>query len=110
MSNRFTGNVFLPVCRIGIKLVAGSGGNVIAMNDFHGMWCESDSYNLWNDADGNGNYWSRYNTGVDQDGDGIADSPYAIFGEAQEFDVYPAMSQHFLDAEVEWDRCGFKEP
>ena len=59
MSNRFTENVFLPACRLAIKLAEQSGGNVIAMNDFLGMWCVSDSYNLWKDIDGNGNeaYW-----------------------------------------------------
>ena len=109
MSNRFTDNVFLAAARIGARLEADSGGNLIARNDFHGMWSHSDSYNRWTDNDGRGNYWSRY-TGTDQDGDGTGDSPYKIFGKSWETDSNPAMDPYHPEAEIEWDYCAFEEP
>ena len=110
MSNRFTENVFLPACRLAIKLAEQSGGNVIAMNDFLGMWCVSDSYNLWKDIDGNGNYWSRYRKGIDVNGDGRDDTPHQLFSSTGEIDDSPALSPYFPNEEVEWDLCGFEEP
>lgn len=104
MSNEFIGNVFVPPCRIGIRLEAGSGGNLIAQNDFHGIWCHCNSYNLWTDTDGNGNYWSRYR-GSDRDGDGIGDTSFEIFGDAWQVDNRPAMAPFHPEADAEWDRC-----
>lgn len=41
-------------------------------------------------ADGEGNYWSDY-TGVDENRDGVGDTPYNISGTAQSEDIYPLM-------------------
>jgi len=103
--SKFVGNVFLPECRTGIRFVALSGGNLIACNDFHGPVCASESYNRWNDTDGNGNYWSRYH-GPDRDGDGVGDTSFIVLGGARELDRHPAMSPLHPGAATEWDRCG----
>ena len=106
--NQFVGNVFLSGCRTGIQLDAEGGGNLIALNDFHGMFCVSGSYNRWSDTEGYGNYWSRYR-GTDQDGDGIGDTSYRVLGQAHEYDRAPAMAPHHPNAETEWYLCGLKE-
>jgi len=52
-----------------------SNHNIIHHNNFINntaeVWC-LDSNNIWNDARGQGNYWSNYN-GTDLDGDGVGD-------------------------------------
>ncbi len=106
--NKFVGNVFLSGCRSGIRLDGKGGGNQITLNDFYGMFCVSDSYNRWSDAEGNGNYWSRYG-GTDQDGDGVGDTPYRVLGKGIEYDRAPAMVPHHPNAETDWNLCGMKE-
>ena len=100
--NRLVGNVFRPECRTAIRLEALSGGNQIARNDFVGPVCWSQSYNRWNDMDGSGNYWSRYD-GLDEDGDGVGDTRFVVLGGAREFDRSPAMFP--LHPDAGWDRC-----
>jgi hypothetical protein len=102
--NRFIRNAFLSECRTAIRLEALCGGNLIVLNDFHGPVCASESYNRWNDADGNGNYWSRY-VGGDQDGDGVGDTPFTVLGGARESDRRPTMAPHHPEAETEWTLC-----
>jgi len=45
--------------------------------------------NIWDDNTSEGNYWSDY-TGVDENGDGIGDTPYNISGDSNK-DRYPLM-------------------
>jgi len=54
-----------------------------------------DSYdNIWDDDyPSGGNYWSDY-TGVDDDGDGIGDTPYVI--DSDNTDRYPFMSSYII--------------
>jgi len=106
--NRFVGNVFLSGCRTAIRLDVQCGGNLLARNDFHGTWCVSDSYNRWTDAEGNGNFWSRYR-GEDRDEDGVGDSYYRILGEAREFDQHPAMTPFHPEAWRELNPCAMDE-
>ncbi len=106
--NEIIGNVFLPERATAIRLEAQCGGNLIARNDFHTKWCYSDSYNRWNDLEGNGNYWSRYR-GMDRDGDGIGDMHVTTLGGAREVDQHPAMAPYHPEAETEWYLCGPKK-
>ena len=51
-----------------------------------------DEGSTWYNSDlKHGNYWDDYN-GVDEDGDGIGDTPYDISGECQ--DIYPLMERY----------------
>jgi hypothetical protein len=103
-NHRFLDNVFLPGCRAAIRMDAQCGGNMIARNDFHQGACYSASYNRWDDASGQGNYWSRYHW-PDRDGDGVGDTPYPILGDSRETNRFPAMSPFHPEALEARDRC-----
>jgi len=87
-------------------IMMSSSNNSVYWNDFvsngHGISPQASddgSGNHWNSSGnetlnyvsaGEGNYWSDYN-GVDNDGDGIGDTPYSIAGIANAVDDYPVM-------------------
>jgi len=106
IGNEFVENVFLASCQWAIRLDPQCGGNLITRNDIYPTFfaCSSDSYNRWTDAEGNGNFWSRYR-GEDRDEDGVGDSYYRILGEAREFDQHPAMTPFHPEAPSEWNLC-----
>ena len=78
----------------GIRLNS-SSNNVIYHNNFVDNSQQVDSYastNVWDDGyPSGGNYWSDY-TGVDDNGDGIGDSPYVI--DIENIDHFPLMNPH----------------
>lgn len=106
--NKLIGNVFLAECGTAIRLDPQCGGNLIARNDFRTGWCYSDSYNRWNDLEGNGNHWSRYR-GKDRDGDGVGDTHVCMLGGAYEVDQHPSIAPYYPEAETEWYLCEPRE-
>jgi len=79
--------------------VSGSSGVLTHGNNFLNNLLhaadDSASANAWDNGT-SGNYWSNY-TGVDSDGDGIGDTPYAI--DADTFDEKPLIRPADLTAE-----------
>ena len=85
---------------IGIFFSHGASNNTIYQNNFinnqkdmddaHSIapWLYEISKNYWDDGS-RGNYWSDY-TGVDNNGDGIGDTPHLIYENNQ--DNYPLMN------------------
>jgi parallel beta-helix repeat protein len=81
--------------------------NLFYHNNFidntRGAFDECD--NIWdNGYPSGGNYWSDY-TGIDNDGDGIGDTPYDISGPNNNKDYYPLMYPWIKD-EVTVETCG----
>lgn len=79
--------------RRGMYYCCGATNNVGYHNNFvnNSVWSADDqvSGNTWfNDKTNQGNYWDDY-TGIDEDNDGIGDTPYTI--KADRVDPYPLM-------------------
>lgn len=73
----------------GIRLSA-SPGNVICGNYFNNTEnARDDKFNTWNDSK-EGNYWSDYEN-LDENGDGIGDTAYAVNPETGSMDYMPLM-------------------
>ena len=89
-SNIISGNIIANNSE-GIDLFM-SPNNLIFHNNFLNNSIQADEswgYNTWdNGYPSGGNYWSDY-TGVDSNGDGIGDAPYAI--DVNNVDRYPLM-------------------
>lgn len=80
----------------GLYIWPGNSNNRVYHNNFinnviNGGAHEESDANIWNFGEPNsGNYWDDY-TGSDNDGDGIGDSPYIIYGDKNR-DYYPLMN------------------
>ena len=103
-------NNIIENCPIGIYLYdSASAGNMIYLNEFKNCtttisYKTTAPVNTWNSKETKpyiyngsvywssiGNYWSDY-TGVDANGDGIGDTPYAIPGSGGQTDNYPLIA------------------
>jgi len=101
---RVHGNL-LRNCGLGVSILSPIGNNRIYRNDFVGCTALSMSFNIWNDEEKVGNYWSDY-SGKDRDGDGIGDTPYLLRFLDQpgavvtfwEYDYHPVMRPFLPDA------------
>jgi parallel beta-helix repeat protein len=77
---------------IGFETTGGSDNNLFHLNNLikNVQNAKDNSANRYDD-NGMGNYWDDY-TGVDDDGDGIGDTPYVVPGEGENQDDYPFMA------------------
>ncbi len=99
--NNFTENN-VTSCKYAVSLYAGSSNNTFYYNNFFDnqvqvfethqktLLSEDESYSVGNTWDNGqtGNYWDTY-TGVDENSDGIGDTPYNVFENMT--DNYPLM-------------------
>lgn len=91
--NKFSGNTFFRNHE-GVHICCGSFNNTVFGNLFIGNtgWQAYDSCsNQWDDGE-TGNFWSDY-VGVDNDGDGVGDTPYLVVGGS--LDRFPLMKPFF---------------
>jgi len=90
--NKFTNSSFYNN-NFGVYF-SGTSGNLIHHNNFVGntrnAYGSSGTTNTW-DNGAEGSFWGDY-TGVDEDGDGIGDTPYDIPGCVNNQDRYPLMT------------------
>jgi len=109
MGNTFTQNNITSCTIYGVA--AYSSGNLIYHNNIIDNALQVDIFpgdvNTWNNdtaPESGGNYWSNY-TGVDNDHDGLGDTPHVLDGLNQ--DNYPlinAVSTDLLTADINGDR------
>ena len=88
-NNQVFENVFFHN-NLGMYMCCGSADNIIYRNNFiqNKKNARDDKYtNLWS-YNGTGNYWDDYND-VDNDNDGIGDTPYYISGAGNRKDDFP---------------------
>lgn len=83
----------------GIEIEYSGEHNIIYLNSFYRSSLGHINYynyrgsgNSW-DKGGLGNYWDDY-TGIDENGDGIGDTPYEIRVYNSEYDHYPLIEPH----------------
>jgi len=89
----FYSTTFLISNNMGICILYKSDNNLLNHNTFN-TWCNVyDMCKNIYDMDSKGNYWGDY-TGVDQNGDGIGDTPYQIPG-GNNIDRYPLMKPEY---------------
>ena len=92
-NNILTNNYFGENAR-GLYFCCGARSNIVYHNSFmnNSQWgAQDDVGNQWhNGAEIGGNYWSDYR-GVDEDNDGIGDTPYNISSGSSRQDLYPLM-------------------
>ncbi len=93
-SNLITGNEVLNNTELGISISGDSDGNIVFNNiiaeNTLGNGLDDSDYGLSNSwyQKETGNYWGDYD-GVDENNDGIGDTPYYIPGTAGSIDYYP---------------------
>ena len=90
VNNIVKGNTFRENEGWGINL--STDGNRLYHNNFiqnTNNGCDGGNNNTWDDK-GKGNYWSDYQ-GLDNNGDGIGDTPYSIFPNGQ--DRFPLIKE-----------------
>jgi len=93
-------------CGLGISILSLTGGNRVYRNDFINCTASSLSFNIWDNGEQIGNYWSAY-VGKDKDEDGVGDAAYPIkFLEQQaavytcwDYDYHPAMQPFHWEEE-----------
>jgi len=92
LRNKITGSAYW-----GLKITESSNSNIIYHNNFinNNPNAYDECINIWDDDyPSGGNYWDDY-TGVDEDEDGIGDTPYNIpSGSSQ--DRYPLMEPYIF--------------
>ena len=90
-SNLIAGNT-IESNTVGVKITGVSENNIVHHNTLiaNDQNAFDDYHNFWDDQVGEGNYWDDY-TGIDDDGDGIGDTPCLVPGGENE-DHYPLIN------------------
>lgn len=91
--------------RRGVYLCCGATNNIIYYNNFinNSIWSAKDdpSGNVWyNEETNHGNYWDDYE-GIDEDNDGIGDTPYNITADGSRQDPYPLIQPLTIESGFE---------